>query len=574
MTDTPRSGSSSGRPHDPTSFGNGRYVVQQRLGAGNFATVYLAFDERLDVAVAVKLLADHWSWDPEIRGRFVQEARMLRALNDPRVVQIRDIAETDDGRPYLVMDYATEGTLEQRLIDLAHRGDRPSATELQEFVAEVAAAVGVLHARRIAHRDIKPSNMLITRDPGVTATGRRGDGLLRPGERLMLGDLGLAKDLRADSGVTVGVGTAGYMAPEQAGPGARIDTRSDLYALSALMSQVATGEIPDPLRRYSDGTVSSGRPLPASISGAFRRALEHGLDQDPDKRPQTIDAWQRAVVDGLAELGAPEVAAVTLAPMAPPPSIDTTMRIPTPNVPPPVSLPGAPVSSPGSSPVPSPGAPVSSPGSLPPPPPPSGQVPVVDTSGTTGATPSRRTVQLIAAAIAVVALVVIGIVVATRGGDDADAAPDTTEPTDTTVEVATTTADTSTTAAVSTTAAPTTAAPTTAAPTTAAPVPTTVAPTAPPETAPPAPTPFVQITGPTEVPADTMSRYWEVAFAGVVGGTWQLSGPNGIIPLNDARWTPGDGFQAGMPAGTYTLLLTAFDAAGNVYSAQHVFTAL
>ena len=79
------------------------------MGAGNFATVYLAHDERLAVPVAVKLLSDRWSWEPEVRGRFVQEARLLRSLNDPHVVQIRDIAETDDGRPYLVMDFATEG---------------------------------------------------------------------------------------------------------------------------------------------------------------------------------------------------------------------------------------------------------------------------------------------------------------------------------------------------------------------------------------------------------------------------------------------------------------------------------
>lgn len=297
-------GSGVGRPNDPRSFGNGRYVVQQRLGAGNFATVYLAFDERLDVPVAVKLLADHWSWDAEIRGRFVQEARLLRSLNDPRVVQIRDIAETEDGRPYLVMDLASEGTLEQRLVELAHRGDRPSVAELREFVAEAAAALGVLHSRRIAHRDLKPSNLLITRDDGVSTPGRRPDGLLRPGERLVLGDLGLAKDLRADSGVTVGVGTAGYMAPEQSLPGSRIDTRTDLYALSALVSQVATGEIPDPVRRYSDGTVTSGRPLPTSITGAFRDALALGLDQDPTKRPQTIEAWAAAVDAGLAAIDA------------------------------------------------------------------------------------------------------------------------------------------------------------------------------------------------------------------------------------------------------------------------------
>ncbi len=289
---------------EPRSFGNNRYVVQRRLGAGNFATVYLAFDERLDVLVAVKLLSDRWSWEPEVRGRFVQEARILRSLNDRHVVQIRDIAETGDGRPYLVMDFATEGTLEQRLTALAHAESSVSTAELREFTTELAAALGFLHARRIAHRDIKPSNILITRDDVSAAgsTSRQPDGLLRPGERLMLGDLGLAKDLRLDSGITVGVGTAGYMSPEQSEAGGKIDTRTDIYAASALVALVASGEAPDPLRRYSDGTLASGRPLPASISGAFRAALEHGLDQDPARRPQTIEAWRDDVDAGLATL--------------------------------------------------------------------------------------------------------------------------------------------------------------------------------------------------------------------------------------------------------------------------------
>jgi len=293
-------------PGEPRSFGNGRYVVQRRLGAGNFATVYQAFDERLDVSVAVKLLSDRWSWEPEVRGRFVQEARILRSLNDRHVVQIRDIAETDDGRPFIVMDYATEGTLESRLTERAHAGVGATPAELREFAAQLTAALGFLHARRIAHRDIKPSNILITSDdvaPGAAHAHRTVDGLLRPGERLMLGDLGLAKDLRLDSGITVGVGTAGYMSPEQAELGAKIDTRTDIYAASALMALVASGEPPDPLRRFTQGALMSGRPLPDRITGSFRSALEQGLDEDPDHRPQTIEAWQAAVDAGLALQG-------------------------------------------------------------------------------------------------------------------------------------------------------------------------------------------------------------------------------------------------------------------------------
>lgn len=287
-------------PGEPRSFSGGRYVVQRRLGAGNFATVYLAHDERLEVPVAVKLLSDRWSWEPEVRGRFVQEARLLRSLNDSHVVQIRDIAETEDGRPFIVMDFATEGTLEQRTLELVQRGVQPSAEDLRTAARALAGALAVLHERRIAHRDIKPSNLLITRSgPGAPAAGGVGTAVLRPGERLMLGDLGLAKDLAFDSGITVGVGTAGYMAPEQTLGGAKIDTRTDIFAASALLMQLASGEAPDPARRVSSGRMETGRPLPATIPGPLGAALLHGLDANPDARPQTIQQWLGEVEVGL-----------------------------------------------------------------------------------------------------------------------------------------------------------------------------------------------------------------------------------------------------------------------------------
>jgi hypothetical protein len=311
-------------PGEPRSFGGGRFVVQRRLGAGNFATVYLAHDERLDVLVAVKLLSDRWSWEPEVRGRFVQEARLLRSLNDAHVVQIRDIAETDDGRPYLVMDFATEGTLEQRSLEMAQRGVRPTSDDLRVVARALATALGVLHERRIAHRDIKPSNLLITRTGAQSLPPPRAatdTSILRPGERLMLGDLGLAKDLAFDSGVTVGVGTAGYMAPEQSLPGAKIDMRTDIYAASALLAQLASGEPPDPVRRVSNGRLETGRPFSPNIPPPLGAALLRGLDTDPAGRQPSIEQWLYDVEAGLGPaVGQGQFVPVTAAGVGRPPS--------------------------------------------------------------------------------------------------------------------------------------------------------------------------------------------------------------------------------------------------------------
>lgn len=89
----------------------GRYRLERRLGAGAFGTVWLAHDDELQAPVAVKVLADNWSHRLDVRERFLAEARMLRRAGSDRVVQVHDIGELPDGRPYFVMEYADGGTL-------------------------------------------------------------------------------------------------------------------------------------------------------------------------------------------------------------------------------------------------------------------------------------------------------------------------------------------------------------------------------------------------------------------------------------------------------------------------------
>ena len=93
----------------------GRYAVRRRIGSGGFATVWLAYDEQLDSPVAVKVLADNWTEDHHVRQRFLEEGRYLRKVESPHVVSVYDAGELDDGRPYLVMSYADQGTLADRL---------------------------------------------------------------------------------------------------------------------------------------------------------------------------------------------------------------------------------------------------------------------------------------------------------------------------------------------------------------------------------------------------------------------------------------------------------------------------
>jgi eukaryotic-like serine/threonine-protein kinase len=100
----------------------GRYRLVRRIGAGSFATVWLGNDDDLDVPVAVKVLADNWASNPDVRNRFLAEARIMRRIHDRRLVQVYDIGTLDDGRPYFVMDYIGGGSMN----DLRKQGIDPS----------------------------------------------------------------------------------------------------------------------------------------------------------------------------------------------------------------------------------------------------------------------------------------------------------------------------------------------------------------------------------------------------------------------------------------------------------------
>ena len=234
----------------------GRYRLEKPLGSGAFGVVWMAHDDSLQAPVAIKVMADNWAQRLDLRERFLSEARLLRQAASPRVVQVHDIGELPDERPYFVMEYADGGTLEDLLAD----GPLP-VDEALRLAAEAARAVAVLHEAGILHRDVKPSNMLIRSELGA----RR--------RRLLVADLGLAKSLAHASGLTMTAGSAGYMAPEQAEPGGGIDERADVYGLGALAYHLLTGSVPaSPGKVVPPGRLRTG--LPDRAERSIMRALQ------------------------------------------------------------------------------------------------------------------------------------------------------------------------------------------------------------------------------------------------------------------------------------------------------------
>jgi hypothetical protein len=268
----------------------GRYRLQRRLGSGAFATVWLAHDETLDSLVALKVLAENWASRADVCERFVEEARLLRRADSEAVARVFDIEHLPDGRPYFVMSYANGGTLDERLAPGPLTLDAALATGVR--VAEAAAD---LNEAGIIHRDLKPSNVLF-HDPGS-------------GERLLLADLGLAKETAYASGFTVAAGTPGYRAPEQARPGGGLDQRADVYAAAAVTYRMLTGRTPDAASAEAGGTAVAPSALRPEVPAVLDEVLSTALATDPEERYASAGA----LVDALASVRTPSGAATPAA---------------------------------------------------------------------------------------------------------------------------------------------------------------------------------------------------------------------------------------------------------------------
>jgi Protein kinase domain len=281
----------------------GPYRLERVLGTGSFATVWLALDGVLERQVAVKILADNWSRDHDVRRRFLAEARVLLTAESPRIIRGFHIDETPDGQPYLVMAYADRGTIGDRIEQRRREGRTFNATETVGIVTEVATALVDVHASGHLHRDVKPSNVLVR----TSSMGRPIPGLAAD-EAVVLGDFGLARGLDL-SAVTMVAGSPGYVAPEQAAGLTQLDRRADLYPLGRMMIEMLAG---DPGGRATTmagaaaeevDVVASLTPVDGEAGAPSRELVElisRLVAKNPEERPESADEVVAALV-GIAD---------------------------------------------------------------------------------------------------------------------------------------------------------------------------------------------------------------------------------------------------------------------------------
>jgi eukaryotic-like serine/threonine-protein kinase len=275
----PLPGGSGGPPANRPTRGQrmGRYLILEDAGAGGMGSVHAAYDTLLDRKVALKFLTGFHSSRSAL-ALVLSEAGAMARLSHPNVVTVHDVGQFD-GVPYLSMELVAGVTL------ASWRQQQPRRfREIARVMAAAARGLAAAHARGLVHRDVKPQNILVA------------------GDRVLVTDFGLSVRLEGegegeDEGapLTTIAGTPAYMAPEQF-RGERIDPRTDVFGFCATLYEMLHGQQAFAGRSFAEvrAEVLGGRvrPPPSSSRAPQRlgRLALRGLDPDPARRPQTMDA--------------------------------------------------------------------------------------------------------------------------------------------------------------------------------------------------------------------------------------------------------------------------------------------
>ena len=264
----------------------GRYRIEGRLGVGGMSTVQLAFDERLERYVAIKLLAEHLADDPTFVSRFRREALAAARLVHPNIVQVFDFGfDERHGQHFIVMEHVPGHSCAELLRDHG----RMEVDQAVDVITQSCRGLDYAHRNGVVHRDVKPGNLLVS-DADV----------------VKLADFGIARATDQSSITQVGsvLGTAAYLAPEQA-RGEEAGPRADLYSLGVVAYQLLTGRLPYEANSLSELALKQQREAPPPVDEINPRvppeladAVAIALALDQEERPATAALLAEAIANG------------------------------------------------------------------------------------------------------------------------------------------------------------------------------------------------------------------------------------------------------------------------------------
>lgn len=280
----------------------GKYKIVGVVGEGAWGEVLEGINVRIQRKVAIKILKAEYTSNEQMVSRFEREALASTHIESPHVVQVYDAGVLPDGRPYLVMEFLTGEDL-SALISAAPDRRLPLITAV-DLCMQIARGLGAAHAAGVFHRDMKPSNIVIAK----TKSGR---------EVAKIVDFGISKLVDATKEPTSNtqtgtiLGSPVYMSPEQARGSKSTDHRSDLYSLGVVLFECLTGVTPHSADSFNEllfkivlEATPSARALRPEIDEELEAILRLTLTKTPELRVQTAAELEALLVDWLTKHGA------------------------------------------------------------------------------------------------------------------------------------------------------------------------------------------------------------------------------------------------------------------------------
>jgi serine/threonine protein kinase len=267
------------------SLGNGRYELREPIAAGGMATVYKAWDTRVERIVAIKILRSLAKTDRRAIERFRREAHAAARLSHPNAVTIYDFLE-ENGEHYLIMEYVDGVNLKQYL---GQKGTLAPAEAVQ-ITSQICSVLQVAHAQGFIHRDIKPQNIMIAKDGQAKLT-----------------DFGIVRVMEAAGLTNTGIvlGTADYLAPEQA-RGEPLSPASDLYSLGVVLYEMLAGRPPFVGSSAVQVAMQHANNVPAPpskynprIPKPLELVVKKVLQKEPERRYPDADSMRKALRESL-----------------------------------------------------------------------------------------------------------------------------------------------------------------------------------------------------------------------------------------------------------------------------------